>query len=155
MSHRIPAHTIPVYAIPAYTWLILALLFSAPGPAEAQSNSTQNDVYDHATMVLQVLHPDGSAATVMLMGNCSMDMLYDGPTIGDADDTDANLLDEINFDLDDLHMWGHSPSLGRVDMFMNALAGWSGGFLEETADLTTGRLDLPPQTKGIYLRLRA
>ncbi|MFV2070940.1 MAG: hypothetical protein ACC645_28570, partial [Pirellulales bacterium] len=81
--------------------------------------------------------------SAILSGPTEVNVFFEGPNQGDANDDDGNLLDEVATEMVELNLTGNVPGLGpiivRLDPNQRSL-----GQIEETADTLTGRLDLPP-----------
>jgi hypothetical protein len=70
-------------------------------------------------------------------------VFFEGPTEGDAFDDNSNGLDEVELKVTDLNWTGTSPLLGPVVLREHPTL-TSTGQIEETANNTPGKLDVPP-----------
>jgi len=87
--------------------------------------------------------PSIGAETISLSGPMAMDVYFEGPEEGDAQDDDDNGLDEVRTRVLSLDLHGIDPVLGPVSLKLNHAFDSTGG-IEETENLLVGRLDVPP-----------
>ncbi|MCP3677657.1 MAG: hypothetical protein GY721_08765, partial [Deltaproteobacteria bacterium] len=104
----------------------------------------EHDHFEETQAVIDLIAPDGSSETISLSGPTQVDVFFDGVTEGSADDDDNNGLEEVDTEIVLLNLTG-SSSLGPVSVRLNPDIP-SRGMMEETANNTTGLLDLPPFT---------
>ncbi len=100
------------------------------------------DHFDASLAQLALVTPLGVEA-IDLTGPSTMHVFFEGATVGSADDDNGNILDEVPTEMVELNLTGFSSMFGTVNMRLRP--GFSAlGEMEETADLTTGVLDVPP-----------
>ncbi len=105
------------------------------------------DRFDHTLGDLTLMMPDGSSQTVTVSGPTTVAVYFEGTEQGDAMDNDGDGRDEVRTELIELSLGGLSPTLGPVRVGLNTTL-QSLGEMEETANNTPGRMDLPPFTAG-------
>ena len=72
-----------------------------------------------------------------------MDVYFEGPEEGDAQDDDSDGLDEVKTRVVSLNLHGTHPFLGPISLKLNPDFN-STGEIEETQNLLAARLDVPP-----------
>ncbi len=87
--------------------------------------------------------PSLGSEIISLSGPMAMDVYFEGPAEGDAQDDDGNGLDEVKTQVVSLDLHGINPVLGPITLKLNP-AFDSIGEIEETENLLAGRLDVPP-----------
>jgi len=78
-------------------------------------------------------------------GPLTWKVFFEGPTEGDADDDDSNGSDEVELEIVDLDWTANGPLLGPVVLREHPTL-MSSGQIEEQANNTPGKLDVPPFT---------
>ncbi len=78
-------------------------------------------------------------------GPLTWKVFFEGPNEGDAFDDDGDGLDEVNLEIVDLDWTGNGPLLGTIKLREHPDIP-SIGLIEEMANNTPGRLDIPPFT---------
>jgi len=111
------------------------------GNAAESEIAIEHDGY--SVVFAKLVVDDGvNRETITLVGHASVDVFFEGPAEGDADDDDADGLDEVTTRWTDLQLSGAS-SQGKVTVQLDpAQATW--GSLEEQADAQNGSLDVAP-----------
>ncbi|MDO8490587.1 MAG: GEVED domain-containing protein [Dehalococcoidia bacterium] len=143
-----PAHT---YAAPG----LYSVLLTVSGPDGADTEvkveyitvtgcaaTTEIDVYTNSSIETQLVTPTGAVEPLHLSGPSTVHVFFEGPTEGDASDDDGDGRDDVRTEMVQLNLTGTS-SLGAVQVNLNPTLP-SGGQIEENANNTPGRLDLPP-----------
>ena len=101
------------------------------------------DVFENAICLFTLQMPDGSRATIPLLGDSTEHVFFEGAVEGSAFDDDGNLLDEVQTEMVELNLRGYHSALGPVNMRLNTDLP-STGQMEEQNDSNTGLLDVPP-----------
>ena len=101
------------------------------------------DVFDYSIGEMELLMPNGSSEIISVSGSATAHVFFEGSAEGDANDDNNNSLDEVLTEMVALDLSGNSPTLGPVHVGLNPNI-QSLGEIEETADVTTGLLDVPP-----------
>ncbi len=91
--------------------------------------------------------PDGRHELIDVTGPMEMDVYFEGPREGDAQDDDGDNLDEVEIEIISLNLSGSSSAHGTIKLKTNAAFPSIGG-IEETTNPLPGRLDLPPFGNG-------
>ena len=128
--------------------LVCALVLLA-GPIQvvlAEANAVEIDVYETAICEQEIVLPDGSTEIVLMTGQATVHVFFEGPVEGAAYDDDGDGLDEVQTEMVELDLRGYSPTLGPVRMRLNT-AFRSTGIMEETINNRSGVLDVPPFAK--------
>jgi hypothetical protein len=127
----------------AFTRLLGSLaLVSLAAPASAITFSLDT------TMEIDLRNPLGAAETVTLTGTTVWDVPFEGPTEGDANDSDGDGLDDLDTELLSMILTGVSSLLGPLELQL--LAGLTAsGEVEEKVNNTSGKLDVPPYASGL------
>ena len=100
------------------------------------------DEFDFSLGEVEIFTPFG-VEIIPLMGPTTVAVYFEGTTEGMANDDDGDQRDEVRTEMIDLNLTGFSPMLGPVHVGLNPHI-TSFGEIEETADVVTGTLDLPP-----------
>jgi hypothetical protein len=119
-----------------------ALLGGFAATAAAEPNAVETDVFENSLWEQEFVSPSGTVIVVMT-GTSTVEVLFEGPAEGSADDDNGNRLEEVATEMVALNVSGHSPVLGPVHMQMYAAIP-AVGQMEETVDNTPGVLDVPP-----------
>jgi hypothetical protein len=126
--------------------LVFALVLLA-GPIQvalAEANAIEIDVYSHAVCQQDIQYLDGTTETILMKGEATVHVFFEGPEEGTAYDDDGDTLDEVQTQLVELSLSGNSVYLGSaVHMHLSA-SFQSAGEMEEITDSNTGILDVPP-----------
>ena len=112
-----------------------------------QGNRVVPRRYNDVFAELQIQRPGNPDETVVLTGEVSLDLLFDGAAFGDANDDELDGLDEIPIDIDRIVLSATDSSLGRIDVSLNANS-VSTGWVQETLNSNPGRLDVAPIGAG-------
>jgi len=125
--------------------LALPALFIQTANA-AEPNTIEIDVYDNVVYLQNLTTPMGPE-TLRLTGRMTVHVVFEGSEDGLADDDDGDLLDEVDTEIVELNLRGNSPMFGAVHMCLRTGL-QSDGEMEETTDIRTGVLDVPPFGSG-------
>lgn len=101
------------------------------------------DIFENPLCWLDLRIPDGSVLTILLTGQTTERVFFEGAHEGTAYDDDGNLLDEVQTEMVELDLRGYNSNLGPVLMRLNTDMP-SMGEMEERTDYNTGVLDVPP-----------
>jgi len=129
--------------------LVCALVLSV-GPIQvalAEANAVEIDVYEIAICWQDIRTPDGTTVTVLMTGQATVHVFFEGPEEGTAYDDDGDTLDEVQTEMVELNLSGYSAMLGPVRMRLNTNYR-STGMMEETISNRKGVLDVPPFGSG-------
>lgn len=122
---------------------VLSLLASLLQTASAAEPSTiEIDVFENAVYVQDLTSMMGTE-TLLMTGQVTVHVFFEGLEEGQADDDDANSLDEVDTEIVELSLSGYSQMNGPVHMRLRTGL-QSMGRMEETTDSNTGVLDVPP-----------
>ncbi len=102
------------------------------------------DVFPNTGGEIVVRYADGIIESIQVSGPTEVHVFFDGPTEGDANDSNGNDLDDVGTQMRNLHLTGnssHGPVIVRTHPTIPSLGG-----IEEKANNTPGTLDLPPFT---------
>jgi len=128
--------------------LVCALVLLA-GPIQvvlAEANAVEIDVYETVICEQEIVLLGGSTEIVLLTGQATVHVFFEGPEEGTAYDNDSNTLDEVQTEMVELDLRGYSAMLGPVRMRLNTNYR-STGMMEETINNRSGVLDVPPFAK--------
>jgi hypothetical protein len=100
------------------------------------------DHFPNTTAMIELQFPQGGSEVIALAGPTTVHVFFEGANEGDANDNDANGLDEVQTEMVDMQLTGNS-SFGPVLVRLNPAIP-SRGQIEETVNNTPGVLDLPP-----------
>jgi hypothetical protein len=92
----------------------------------------------------EIITPIGKEK-LTVSGPLTWKVFFEGPNEGDAFDDDGDGLDEVNLEIVDLDWTGNGPLLGPIKLREHPDIP-SIGLIEEMANNTPGRLDIPPFT---------
>lgn len=102
------------------------------------------DTYPDTTAEIELTNPDGTVQSIPAGGSAATNVYFEGPADGDAVDNDGDGLEEVKTEMMALSLAGTSPPGAFIVKLRAAPA--SMGEMEETANNTIGRLDVPPFT---------
>lgn len=106
------------------------------------SPPTLEHEYEHAVMMLELNGPTGSEI-VQLTGLTAVATLFDGYEMGQAEDDDLDLLEEVPTQITGLSLHGASSLFGPLQLELET-AYRTTGQVEELTDLIPRNLDLEP-----------
>lgn len=109
---------------------------------EIHKSAVEIDNYNDVAAEIELIGPDGTTQPIPADGTASMNVYFEGPADGDANDSDGDGRDDVKTEMTALNLAGTSP-LGAFSVKLRA-APASMGEMEETANNTVGRLDVPP-----------
>lgn len=122
-----------------HSGVLIDELFYHPNPV------VEIDPFNHSNGQIELTTPAGSAETIPLSGSSTVEVFFEGTVEGSAYDHDGDSLDEVHTEMAALNLSGTSPIYGTVHMRLDTTRP-SAGQMEETTDLNTGTLDVPPFT---------
>lgn len=122
-------------------WTITALLTTS---TVTLGSVTEVDTFANSWGQIRLISPAGQAEIIDLSGPSEIHVFFEGSVEGTADDNDIDGLDEVATELVAMNLTGVSATYGPVVLSLNPGGPQSVGEIEETADNTTGTLDLPP-----------
>jgi hypothetical protein len=102
------------------------------------------DQFDDVAAEIELTNPDGTLQSIPANGSAKTNVYFEGSNEGDASDSDGDGLDDVKTEMVALNLAGTAP-LGPFTIKLRA-APASTGEMEETANNTVGRLDVPPFT---------
>jgi len=109
-----------------------------------QPNPTiEQDYFPKSRMYISLRFSTAEQYNVVIKGPSSMDVYFEGAVYGNAVDDDLNARDEVTTQMKTLQLAGYHPALGEVNMNLNSQE-ITLGQIEETSNVQSGRLDLPP-----------
>jgi hypothetical protein len=103
----------------------------------------EHDHFESWPQRVEIITPDSTVVQANVDGSMEQDVFFESGE-GDAVDDDSDNRDEVATELVDLNLTGSSV-LGPLSVRLNPSFA-STGEIEETSDIITGRLDLPPFT---------
>jgi len=101
------------------------------------------DVLDTSMGLVDLVTPSGQTYPVELVGTSKMHVFFERDFEGSANDDDGDGLDEVKTELVELSLSGSNDEIGYVHLGLDESTP-SMGEIEESSDIKTGRLDLPP-----------
>ncbi|HIJ51547.1 MAG TPA: hypothetical protein HPP66_00125 [Planctomycetes bacterium] len=101
------------------------------------------DVLDTSMGLIDLVTPSGQTYPVELVGTSKMHVFFERDFKGSANDDDGDGLDEVKTEIVELNLSGFDPWLGEVRLGLDEST-MTMGEIEESSDIKTGRLDLPP-----------
>ena len=107
---------------------------------------TEEDDFRLSEGELMLILPDQSELFIQLAGQSTINVFFEGPNEGDANDDTNNGRDEVNTELRG-EVTGDSP-LGPISVRINP-QGDPNGWIEEHTNGVLGTLDLPPFAEGL------
>jgi hypothetical protein len=110
--------------------------------ASAEPNAVETDVFENSLWEQEFVSPSGTVIVVMT-GTSTVEVLFEGPAEGSADDDNGTGREEVPTEMVALNLSGDSLFLGPVHMQMYAVMP-AVGEMEETINNTPGVLDVPP-----------
>lgn len=120
-------------------WTVTALLIASTA---ALGGVTEVDIFTYSWVQISLQSPGGGIEVIDLYGPSRINVFFEGPTEGDANDGNGNGLDEVVAEIVDMNLTGTS-SYGPVSLRLN-LGVQSLGEIEETVNNTAGMLDVRP-----------
>jgi hypothetical protein len=125
--------------------ICLMVVLSA-GSAVTMADTTEVDAFGHSWAQIELQDPGGLTEIINLSGPSTIEVFFEGPSEGIADDNDLDGLDEVSAEIVAMNLTGASSSLGPVELRLLSGGPQSLGEIEETVNNTPGVLDLPPFT---------
>ncbi|MHC4335562.1 MAG: hypothetical protein ACYSUV_17695 [Planctomycetota bacterium] len=120
----------------------LAVLGGFVATAAAEPNAVETDVFENSLWEQEFVSPSGTVIVVMT-GTSTVEVFFEGPTEGEADDDTGNGLEEVPTEMAALNVSGYSLLFGAVEMRVNAAIPATGQ-MEEVSNATAGVLDVLP-----------
>jgi len=105
------------------------------------------DQFDFSVGQFDLKFPDGSIKTIPVGGPATVNVFFDGPTEGDANDSNGNGRDDVLTEMVALDLVGFHPDLGVVEVGVHPTIP-SLGEIEELANNNPGLLDVDPFAPG-------
>ncbi len=111
---------------------------------EIHKPAVEIDKYADVVAEIELTGPDGVVQMIPAGGTATTNVYFEGPADGDANDSDGDGLDDVKTEMTALDLSGTSP-LGAFTVKLRT-APASIGEMEEMANNTVGKLDVPPFT---------
>jgi hypothetical protein len=120
-----------------------AVLGGFVATASAEPNAIETDVFENSLWEQMFIAPGGESIIVATIGTSTVQVFFEGPAEGSADDDNGTGREEVPTEMVALNLSGDSLFLGPVHMQMYAVMP-ALGQMEETINNTPGVLDVPP-----------
>lgn len=111
--------------------------------AAAEPNAVETDVFENSLWEQMLLGPSGESIMVVMTGTSTVQVFFEGPAEGEADDDTGNGLEEVPTEMVALNVSGYNLPFGAVEMRVNAVIP-AVGQMEELSNAAPGVLDVPP-----------
>jgi hypothetical protein len=105
--------------------------------------TVEHDIFPNTRAVIGLDIPGIGPVSVVLNGSSNVDVFFEGPNEGDADDDDLNGREEVTTHMKSLVLTGNDPATGDIIVTLNANR-VTLGQIEESANNQPGVLDLSP-----------
>ncbi len=123
---------------------ISALVFClALTSGSARADLSETNIYEHVSAKVKMVLPDGTVELVDLKGLAEVQVHFEGPDAGDAQDDSGNGLDEVVTEIVALDLRGVNHFLGVLRVSL-ALGQPTSGQLEEQVNMEPGLLEMVP-----------
>ncbi len=110
---------------------------------DCRAGVVEVDHFDNTVAQMVLQFPQGGGELIKLSGPTTVHVFFEGANEGTADDDDGDGRDEVATEMVGMQLHGVSPIFGEIEVRLHPTKP-SRGQIEETANVQSGRLDLPP-----------